>query len=166
MNHSTRDTYLATEVMTAAPPKLQLMLIEAAIRFAGRTRQFWAEQKDAEAGEALLRAQDIAGELVAALDHEAEPELAARAGAVYLFVFRCLVEAGFQRNPAKLDDAIKVLEVERDTWRRVCEKFGARSDIAHAPTSRPHDDAARVPLADSSAGLLDPPPAGGFSLEA
>lgn len=168
MERSAHDTYLATEVMTASPPKLHLMLIEAAIRFATQAGQLWRGQQDAEASGALHRAQELAGELLAGLDREAQPELAAKAAAVYMFVFRSLVEAGLQRDEAKLNDAVRVLEVERDTWRQLCAMFGARQDAQgisfDAPPPTPAPVAPGNPMVET--GLLDDLPAGGFSLEA
>ena len=165
MERSAHHTYLATEVMTASPPKLHLMLIEAAVRFAGRAKQLWGRQQDGEASDALHRAQEIAGELLAGLDREAHPELAAKAATVYMFVFRSLVEAGLQRDEAKLNDAIRVLEVERETWRQICAMGSARQDAQgisfDAPARAPAP--AAPPLDPESLGAL---PAGRFSLEA
>lgn len=166
MERSAHDTYLATEVMTASPPKLHLMLIEAAVRFAGRAKQLWGRQQDGEASDALHRAQEIAGELLAGLDREAHPELAAKAATVYMFVFRSLVEAGLQRDEAKLNDAIRVLEVERETWRQVCETMGAaRPDAATSWSPAPAPPP--MPLVDPMPGVGAPDafPIGGFSLE-
>ena len=39
---------------------------------------------------------------------------------VYTFVYRSLIAAHSERDPRKLDDALAVLGVERETWRQVC----------------------------------------------
>ena len=41
MDVSVRDRYLNAEVMTATPQKLQLMVVEAAIRSCEKARSFW-----------------------------------------------------------------------------------------------------------------------------
>ena len=46
MQASAQSNYLETEVMTAPPQKLQLMLVEAAIRSAERARAMWREEDD------------------------------------------------------------------------------------------------------------------------
>jgi len=46
MDASAHESYLVTEVMTATPQKLQLMLIDAAIRSAEKARRLWHEQED------------------------------------------------------------------------------------------------------------------------
>lgn len=141
MQPSAQESYLATEVMTATPQKLQLILIEAAIRSAQRARQKWQAQEDDEACEALIHAQQILGEMLASLNREVDTRLVEKVAAVYLFVFRSLMEANYERSEQKLDDAVRVLQVERDTWQQVCRQLGSQ---------KPADDAA----------------ASGFSLEA
>ena len=139
MQSTALKNYLAAEVMTATPQKLQLMLIEAAIRSAQRARAQWQAQRNDQACESLIHAQEIIGELLASLNRETAPELIAEVAAVYLFVFRSLMEANYRRDEAKLNDAIRVLEVERETWQQVCEKLGgkkpAENDLADGRTA-------------------------------
>lgn len=125
MESNVRDNYLATEVMTATPQKLQLMLIEAALRFGHQANRCWSEGRDEEAGEALVRCQQIVTELLCGLNPDNNPELVSRVASVYLFIFRSLTVAQMQRDSEKLLDAMRVLEVERDTWRQVCEQLGS-----------------------------------------
>ncbi|GHT30244.1 hypothetical protein FACS18942_11170 [Planctomycetales bacterium] len=44
---------------------------------------------------------------------------------IYLFIFRRLAEAGMTYKEENLDDALRVLNSERETWKQVCEKFGS-----------------------------------------
>lgn len=126
-----RDNYLRTEVMTATPQKLQLMLIEAALRFGHQAQLAWDESRDDAATEALVRSQQIVTELLCGLNPDGDPELIRRAASVYLFIFRSLTTAQMQRDARRLADALRVLEEERDTWREVCDKLGTeRNDSA------------------------------------
>ena len=162
MSASPRDNYLAMQVRTASPQKLQLMLIEAALRDAERTRQLWASKDDHEAVESLIHAQEIAGQLVGAIDRQMSDELVQNAAAVYTFIYRCLVEAGHGQDVKKLADAIRVLQIERDTWRQLCETMASaeeshfRTDAAECPTPT------ALPLADG----CDIEFSGGLSIEA
>ncbi|MCA9246521.1 MAG: flagellar export chaperone FliS [Planctomycetales bacterium] len=151
------NTYLETEVLTATPQKLQLMLIDGAIRFSQRARTLWAEGDDAGAGDCVLRAQEIMGELLQSASGT-KSDITEKLSAIYLFVFSQLTEAYLERDAKRIDEVIRVLEVERETWRQVCEKFGARLEItipdAHLP--------AAAPIVEVDAPLES----GGFSLEA
>ena len=124
MPSSPGGDYLETEVLTAPPQKLQLMLIEGVIRRAERARLHWKAGENNRASEELIRGQQIVTELIGGLNREANPELVKRIAAVYLFAFRGLLDASVGQDEEKLDEAIRVLEVERQTWRRVCRELG------------------------------------------
>ena len=120
-----RKNYLQAEVQTATPQKLRLMLIEAAIKNVHRTKKAWDEERHEAAFESLSLAQDIVAELLSSLDKESNPELAGKIASIYVFIFRCLSEGGMTHDPQKMDDALRVLNSERETWKQVCEKFGS-----------------------------------------
>ena len=156
MSISSPGHYIETEVMTAPPQKLQLMLIDAAIRFSKRAKLHWEADDNDQAHEALVRAQQVMAELLAGLNREASPKLVGKIASVYVFVFRCLMEASFEHNLNKIDEAVKVLEVEQETWRQVCQKL--------AEDKLP-ERAASAPLTIQSESF-DAAPAAGFSFEA
>jgi len=156
MDPSARREYLATEVLTATPQKLQLMLIEAAIRSAETAREKWKAEKNDEACEALIHAQDCIGEMLAGLNKEVDSELTRKVAGVYLFIFRSLMEANYHHDEKKLDDALEVLEIECETWRQVCEKLGSKL---------PDENPAPVDLSGQP-GMIEDVSASGFSLEA
>ena len=120
-----RKNYLQAEVQTATPQKLRLMLIEAAIKNIHRTKKAWDEDKFESGFESLSLAQDIVAELLSSLDKESNPELVGKIASIYVFVFRCLSEGGMTHDQQKMDDALRVLSSERETWKQVCEKFGS-----------------------------------------
>ncbi len=142
MQSTAGNIYLETEVLTATPVKLQLMLIEAAIRFGRQAGTLWEQGEDEAAGEALLRMQKIVGELIAGLNAEKEPELVHKVASVYLFIFRTLTAAHLHRDAEKLNDALRVLEVERDTWRQVSRQMEDQqpSSISGAALATGKDD--------------------------
>lgn len=126
MDISPRDNYLSAEILTAPQEKLHLLLIEAALRCCHRAKQHWLAGQEIQATEALIRAQEIAAEMLAGLKREAAPELVAQVAAVYGFVYRSLVEAGLLHDEAKLGGAIRVLEIERETWRQLCDRLSGK----------------------------------------
>ncbi len=158
MDPSARQTYLETEVLTAPPQKLQLMLVDGAIRFAEKAREHLQAERHDEACEATIRAQQIVSEIVASLNREQNAELAGRIAAVYMFVFRSLVDANLSHDVGKLDDALRVLRTERETWQQVCETVGA-APSEEAPALTPELD-------PGSPGESGDRTLSGFSLEA
>ncbi len=138
MSFSARENYLFTEVRTATPQKLQVMLIDAALRSANRALQQWHEGEEEAATKSLLHAQSVLGEMLAAIDPKVGGDLSKRVAAIYEFIFRSLVTAGYRRDEKSLADAIRVLEIERETWSQLCEQVAAETPPyrADAPESR------------------------------
>ena len=128
MQLSAREDYLTTEVMTAAPQKLQLMLIQGALRMAEQARQCW-RQDDAEgAYEALQKCQRVIIEMLGSLKVDAAPDLVKQVAAVYLFIFRSVITAQLHHDEQMLDEAVSILKIERETWQQVCVKLGTKQD--------------------------------------
>jgi flagellar protein FliS len=136
MQPHARENYLVTEVMTATPQKLQLMMIEAAIRFGHQARTQWQAGEAHQASESLIRCQQIMAQLLGGLKPELEPALVQRVAGVYVFVFNCFVHAHLNQDQKQLDNALDVLAVEQETWRLVCDKLGSRRSEADAAAER------------------------------
>lgn len=145
--------YVETEVLTASPQRLRLMLIEVAIRSATRARDLWRAEDFDRATETMIHAQEVVAELLAAVRTDEQPELTARVAGIYSFIYRALVDAGLHRDDAKLSEALSVLEIERETWRQVC----ALGDLGAAPPP------GRGPIPPMHAA---PTPTSSFSVEA
>ncbi len=133
---SARDEYLVTQVMTATPQKLQLMLLDAAIRSVRQAQNHWQHQRDEEAGECLLKSQQIVTQLIAGLNQEQQPELVRQVAGIYMFIFRALVFAHLRRDEDQLSDALKILVSERETWQMVCEQNPGRIGKSDENTER------------------------------
>ena len=134
MNADARDRYFHDQVMTAPPQKLHLMLLEAALRHGRRAEQLWRDGQDEQAGEAVLRSQEVMGELVRELKADVAPELVGQVASSYLFILRSLVDAHLHRDAEKLQDALRVLEVECETWRELCGQLEAGDEgSGHVP---------------------------------
>jgi flagellar protein FliS len=121
MEHSSQQ-YLESQVMTATPQKLRLLLIEGAIRYAHQTLELWEVGQQEQAIMALIRCRAIVGELLSGIQIE-QSDLTRKVAAVYLYLFRSLTEAQLKRDQQRVQDTINVLEVERETWRLVCEQM-------------------------------------------
>ncbi len=109
--------------MTASPEQLQLMLYDGAIRYARQARDA-IEAKDFETSyDRLTKAQNIILEMSHGLNHEVNPTLCKQVAAIYDFLFRKLVDANLYRDVSAIDDSLKVLAIERDTWQMLVDKI-------------------------------------------
>jgi flagellar protein FliS len=122
MQRIAQEEYMATEVMTATPQKLQLMVIEVALRASLQTKALWESQQNDAALAALLRSQAAVTAVLAHLNYDEKSPLVSRIAGIYLFIYKSLIMAQLKRDTAKLNDAIRVLEIERETWRQVCQQ--------------------------------------------
>ncbi|MEM6654231.1 MAG: flagellar export chaperone FliS [Planctomycetota bacterium] len=164
---STNRQYLENRVNTASPAQLHLMLIDGAIRFAGEAADRYEANDVDAASRPLRRAMDIASELLASVRHS-ETELNQKLASLYEFVFTRLTMAFVNTDRDKLAEAVRILEVQRETWRQACEKSsGASSHGASAPgpTSEAPGDPPRGPHTPIRLSGADPT-AGGLSIEA
>ncbi len=160
MTPNARDVYQETQVLTATPQKLRLMLIEGALRFAQQAIACW-DQRDQRAVRcnALARCHDVLIELYGSVRADQLP-VASQVKALYRFLFRHLAEATATDDCQKVREIVRVLEQERETWRQLCTKM---------PAAPPR--AADGPLCDQEITArdclpLDPPPPASLSLEA
>ena len=168
MNAPSNRDYLEQRIKTASPAQLHLMLIEGAIRFANQAdKQFEGNEVDA-AADPLRRAMDIVSELLAGVKHS-DDDVNIKLAALYQFIFTRLTMAYVNTDRSKLTEAIKILGVERETWRQACEKVASDTDQADTqdappvdPPRGPHKQAI-APMVDLSADLTT---GGGLSLEA
>ena len=126
------NPYLRDAVMTATPEQLQLMLYDGCIRFATQGRDA-IERKDHETSyEKLTRAQHIILEMQNGLNYDVNRELCERVASIYNFLYRKLVDACVERDVQAIDDALKVLRVERETWQILVNKVNKVRDGADA----------------------------------
>jgi flagellar protein FliS len=126
------NPYLRDAVLTASPEQLQLMLYDGCLRFSLQARDA-IEQKDYErAYEKLTRAQHIVLEMQSGLNYEVNRALCERVASVYSFLYNKLVDACVNRDVSMIDDAVKVLRIERETWQILVDKVSKADYHAQA----------------------------------
>ena len=113
------QTYLETQVATATPQRLRLMLIDGALRLAKQTADLWREERPGEAFESLIRCRSFITELISGIREGSSP-LADKVLGIYMFLFQEMTYAQQDHDVEKIEGVIRVLEEERVTWQEVC----------------------------------------------
>jgi flagellar secretion chaperone FliS len=150
-----KSQYLESKILTAPPHRLHLMLIEGAIRFGRQAEKDLEAGNKAAAAPSLMRVLDIVGEMLAGI-RQTKSEINDKLAAVYWFIFRRVSEATMESDKEALAEVLRLLEFERETWSKVCEKIGTSGN---APaTVPPPTQALNVSNSTSNAT--------GFSLQA
>ncbi|MEL7088014.1 MAG: flagellar export chaperone FliS [Planctomycetota bacterium] len=118
MNKPAPNPYLRTKIMTASPEELRLMLYDGCLKFCrGAKAELVKDKPNFEAVyENFMRAQKIVLELSTSLNHDVAPDLCEKLSALYTYIYRLLVDANLEREPSKIDEAVQLLEYERETW--------------------------------------------------
>ncbi len=129
------NPYLKTKVMTASPEELRLMLFEGAIKFCRQGvdaigRSEWDKMYDA-----LVRAQKIILELSNSLNHNEDPDLCDKLAALYNYIYRRLVDGNIERDADPINEAIGLLDYERETWLMVMTKLQQEREAGNLPMS-------------------------------
>lgn len=142
MTTATANPYLRESVLTATPEQLQLMLYDGAIRFTAQGREAIAGKNYEQSYEKLTRAQNILVEMLNGLNYEVNRALCERVASVYHFIYRKLVEGNVHRDVSAIDDALRVLRVERETWQILVDKVNRTREergetVATAPAAAP-----------------------------
>ena len=123
MSQKRVNPYLKTKIMTASPEELRLMLYDGALKFCRQAKMSLEKKNFEDSYNNLMRAQKIVLELSTSLNHDADPQLCQRLSALYTYVYRLLVDANMKRESGIVDEAIKLIEYERETWQMLMKKL-------------------------------------------
>lgn len=147
-------SYLQTQVMTASPFELHLMVVDGAVRYAKFARQA-LERNDFEMSHvSLSKCRDFVAELISGLKGDQQPELVDRLKAMFQYAWKNLIRADLEHDPQRVTQALRVLEAHRDTWKELGAKLKQEADLQMAQNGAP-EEAMQVPkphFLDSPAG--------------
>lgn len=136
---TTASAYLRTRVLTATPEQLRLMLLEGGARFLRQGRDGLAAKDYAQSFDGFSKARNIIIELMNSMRPDVAPELCAKVHGLYVYIYQLVVEAGLERDIAKADKAVELLEYECETWKlamqKLAEERGRTSPTAPASSA-------------------------------
>lgn len=162
------EEYLLTSVMTAPPERLHLLVVEAALRYARIGREALEARRRDRSFAALSKSRECVAEMLSSLRSDLNPELADRLKSLFLFCHGQLLRADLEQEPQHASDAIRILEIHRDTWLELISRLakdGAR-EATQGPVlsdgSRSLDEAPRTLPAFAATGGSPFPPAVGI----
>jgi flagellar protein FliS len=159
MQPSVNKQYQQGDLLSAAPQRLQFLLVDGAVRFAKQAGEHWRQSDYDQGGEAMDRCEAILTEILTNIKKE-HWEVAHSIAALYLFLRKLATEAHLGHDQEKLARLVAVLEIERETWRVLCERPMEQS----APQAGPIvPDAAHASFAPHFGSTLS---SAGLSLEA
>jgi len=119
-------SYKETQIKTATPGKLILMMYDGAIKNLNQALQDMDDEhrRYDSISNSLIKAQDIIAELMISLDFERGGEIAKNLFGLYVFMNRRLLDGNIKKEKAPLEE-VKTLLIElRAAWAEVADKAG------------------------------------------
>lgn len=123
MSQDTTNPYVRTQIMTARPEQLRLLLYEGAIKFCRQAKDTLDKQDFEASYNSITRAEKIVLELSTSLNEQAAPDLCAKLNALYTYIYRLLVDANVNHKAETIDEAIGLLEYEKQTWQLLMKRL-------------------------------------------
>lgn len=121
-------SYRKTQIETATPGQLVVMLYQGAVRFLSIASSAMEQGNIELSHTALLRAQDILLELRTTLNPEAG-EVAASLSAIYDYMLGRLIEANLHKDPEPVQEVLSYLQELLPAWEmaaRASDAVGGR----------------------------------------
>ena len=126
MSTATANPYLRTKILTASPEELRMMLYDGAIKFCRQAREGLEQKNFEQSYNGLNRAQKIVLELSTSLNSAIDPDLYEKLNSLYTYIYRLLVDANLERSATKIDEAIGLIEYEKETWKLLMQQIARR----------------------------------------
>lgn len=108
--------YQNTQITTAAPEKILIMLYEGAVNFSRIAADRMNRGDNAGKGKYIGKALAIVVELMNTLNHDIGGEVSHRLESLYIYLIEQFTQANMNNSPKSLESAIEVLVILRDAW--------------------------------------------------
>jgi flagellar protein FliS len=115
------NDYLKTQVMSASPIKLIVMLYEGAIKNMKIAELAIEKQDIVQAHQQLRRAQDIIKELKNSVNAEVESDVPEDLVKLYDYCYNQLVVANLTKDKYPIDNVIQIMSELLDSWRKLAQ---------------------------------------------
>lgn len=111
--------YFQSHVQSRTPIEMVVMLYDGALRHLGQARHALASNDMITKRDALSKGLAIVTELQGMLNMEDGGEIAARLDGLYTYIQGCCLDANTKRDPAHLDEALRLLTTLRGAWAQI-----------------------------------------------
>jgi flagellar protein FliS len=118
-------TYKQIQVNSRSPLELVVMLYDGALAALGQARDALAQRDLVTKAQAMSKALAIVAQLQSSLDLEQGGEVAAHLDRMYTYATERLVHANLHRDPAPIDEVIRLLSPLRGAWADIAARANA-----------------------------------------
>jgi flagellar protein FliS len=127
--------YQNTQVNSASPERILIMLYEGAIKFSRIAMEKMEKNDLAGKGKYIGKTLAIVSELISTLNHEVGGDISLNLERLYIYLIDELTQANMNNSVTSLENAIRILDNLRNTWVEAVEilkrekEAGQQSDI-------------------------------------
>lgn len=114
--HPSLNPYQNTQITTASPEKILVMLYDGAIKFTLLAQERMKQKDMAGKGTYIGKSMAIVAELMATLNHEVGGKVAQDLEQLYIYLIGEFTKANVDNDITALENAHKILVTLRDTW--------------------------------------------------
>ena len=123
------NQYQNTQIQTASPEKILILLYDGAIRFCRQAMQAMDDSNKSVQNEKITRTMTIIQEFATSLDHEIGGDIATELDALYGFMLRELTRANVENNRKALETVEDLLSGLRETWVEAANIFAKEKQV-------------------------------------
>ena len=152
LHRSANDQYVQNTVLSASPARLRLMLLDRSVALVEAILDHRRRDAQTLTDERTLTLRDILGELLSGVTRDSN-ELTVRIADLYVFLLQELTRAEQEPGLERIDSIGKILRIEQETWRQVCEAAAKRNNPTRADAAAA---VAGTPAAGKSRGVGAP----------
>ncbi len=109
--------YKETQILTASPGKLLIMLYDAAISSMEQACEMIEDKTQYDkVNQLLIKSQEIIGELLSSLNFDVGGDLPKNLQSLYAYMIKKLMEANFKKEKDPISEVLKFMKDLRDSW--------------------------------------------------
>lgn len=123
-NQNPYAQYKNTQIQTATPGQLILLLYEGGIKFCKLAKASVEENNIMNANNYIIKIQDIVSELMSSLDLKSGIEISRNLYSLYDYMLAKLIDANLKKDVDAIDEVQKLLEELRDSWKIAVKNTG------------------------------------------
>lgn len=130
------NQYQDTQITTATPEKILLMLYDGAINFTRIARERMEQGDVAGKAKFIGKGLAIVTELMNTLNHDVGGEISQRLEQLYIYIIDEYTAANVNNSVKSLDNALRILTILRDTWAEAVDIWRKERVAGGAPELR------------------------------
>lgn len=147
-NNAHLKQYQTTQIQTATPEKLLIMLYNGCINFLNKAKVYIEEKDFANTNTFLLKAQAIISEFMNTIEWEPNPEFAQNLYSLYEFMNHTLIQANIYKDTEKIDVVIDLLKTLKSAWEEAAIKVAKERETQNLEEGGGFDNYQRIDITD------------------